>query len=54
VRLLGQLKAQGAMTDADWQAMDGEVLADIEAAVAYAAASPFPKPEHALEDMYAA
>jgi acetoin:2,6-dichlorophenolindophenol oxidoreductase subunit alpha len=53
-RLLGQLKAQGAMTDADWQAMDEEVLASIEAAVVYAAASPFPKPEHALEDMYAA
>jgi TPP-dependent pyruvate/acetoin dehydrogenase alpha subunit len=53
-RLLGQLKDQGAMTDADWQAMDREVLAEIEAAVAFAEASPFPAPEQALEDMYAA
>jgi TPP-dependent pyruvate/acetoin dehydrogenase alpha subunit len=42
------------MTDADWRAMDEEVLASIEAAAAFAATSPFPKPEHALEDMYAA
>jgi TPP-dependent pyruvate/acetoin dehydrogenase alpha subunit len=42
------------MTDADWQGMDEEVLASIEAAVAFAEASPYPKPEHALEDMYAA
>lgn len=53
-RLLGQLKAQGAMTDADWQTLDKEVLASIEAAVAFAEGSPFPKSEHALEDMYAA
>ena len=42
------------MTDADWQAMDREVLATIEGAVAFAEASPFPTPEQALEDMYAA
>jgi TPP-dependent pyruvate/acetoin dehydrogenase alpha subunit len=53
-QLLGQLKAQGAMTDTDWQAMHKEVLATIGAAVAFAEASPFPTPEQALEDMYAA
>jgi pyruvate dehydrogenase E1 component alpha subunit len=54
VRLRDLLKAQGAMTDADWQAMDKEVLDSIELAVAFAEASPFPTPEQALEDMYAA
>ena len=53
-RVLGQLKAQGAITDVEWQAMGKEVLASIESAVAFAEASPFPKPEQALEDMYAA
>src|SRR5499425_2747409 len=53
-RLLAQLKAQGALTDSDWQATHKEVLDTIGAAVAFAEASPFPKPEHALEDMYAA
>ena len=53
-QLLGQLKAQGAMTDADWQTMHKEVLATIGGAVAFAEASPFPAPEQALEDMYAA
>jgi acetoin:2,6-dichlorophenolindophenol oxidoreductase subunit alpha len=53
-RLRGQLQAQGAMTDADWQAMHKEVLATIGSAVAFAEASPFPTPEQALEDMYAA
>jgi pyruvate dehydrogenase E1 component alpha subunit len=53
-RLREQLQAQGAMTDADWQAMHKEVLATIGGAVAFAEASPFPAPEQALEDMYAA
>jgi acetoin:2,6-dichlorophenolindophenol oxidoreductase subunit alpha len=53
-RLLGQLKAQGAITDADWQATQQEVITTIGGAVAFAEASPFPKPEQALEDMYAA
>ena len=43
-----------AMTDADWQAMHKEVMATIGDAVAFAEASPFPAPEQALEDMYAA
>jgi TPP-dependent pyruvate/acetoin dehydrogenase alpha subunit len=53
-RLLDRLKAQGQMSDADWRAMDKEVVAAIEKAVAFAEASPFPAPEQALEDMYAA
>ncbi len=53
-RLRGQLEAQGALTDADWQAMNKEVSATIGDAVAFAEASPFPAPEQALEDMYAA
>jgi TPP-dependent pyruvate/acetoin dehydrogenase alpha subunit len=51
---LAQLKDQGALSDPDWQAMGREVTATIESAVAFAEASPFPAPEQALEDMYAA
>ncbi len=53
-RLVTQLKAQGQLTDAAWKTMDAEVLAEIEKSVAFAEASPFPTPEQALEDMYAA
>jgi pyruvate dehydrogenase E1 component alpha subunit len=53
-RLAERLKAQGQLTDAAWQQMDAEVLAAIEAACRFAEASPFPRPEDALEDMYAA
>jgi pyruvate dehydrogenase E1 component alpha subunit len=53
-RLLGQLKAQNQLSDADWEALKAGVQRDIEAAVAFAEASPFPAPEQALEDMYAA
>ena len=42
------------MTDADWQTMHEEVLATIGGAAAFAEKSPFPTPEQALEDMYAA
>ncbi len=43
------------MTDAEWQAMErGGAWPRIESAVAFAEASPFPTPEQALEDMYAA
>ena len=52
-RLVAQLKAQGQLTDAGWAQIDKEVLAAIEASVKFAEASPFPKPEAALEDMYA-
>ena len=53
-RLVGQLKEQGQLDEARWQAMDKDVLATIEKACGFADASPFPKPEDALADMYAA
>jgi TPP-dependent pyruvate/acetoin dehydrogenase alpha subunit len=53
-RLFHQLEAQGQMSDADWQALDREVLAEIDAAVAFAEASPYPAAGKSLEDMYAA
>ena len=46
--------AQGSMTEADVKALDQEALSAIAASVAFAEASPFPTPEQALEDMYAA
>ncbi len=53
-RLVKQLKDQGQLDEAQWQALDKDVLATIEKACAFADASPFPKPEDALADMYAA
>jgi len=52
--LLEQLKQQqGQYSDAEFQAMDKEILAKIEASVAFAEASPFPAPEAALDDVFA-
>ena len=53
-RLVGQLMAQGQLTEAGWKTIDQEVVSAIEAACKFAEASPFPAPESALEDMYAA
>jgi pyruvate dehydrogenase E1 component alpha subunit len=54
-RLVAHLKSQqGQLTDAEWQAIDAEVLAAIDSAVAYAKASPFPAPDSALDDVFAA
>ena len=53
IRLAALLKEQGAIDDAGLEAMDRGVLATIESSCAFAEASPFPKPEQALEDMYA-
>jgi pyruvate dehydrogenase E1 component alpha subunit len=52
--LAGQLIAQGSMTEADLKALNDEVQASIAASVAFAEGSPFPAPEQALDDMYAA
>jgi pyruvate dehydrogenase E1 component alpha subunit len=53
-RLAGSLRAQqGQLDDAEWEAMDAEILRTIEAAVAFAEASPVPAPEAALDDVYA-
>ncbi len=53
-RLVAQLKAQGQLSDHDLAAMETEVLAGIETACAFAEASPFPRPEQATEDVFAA
>ena len=53
-RLKAHTIGEGHLSEADWQALDGQVLADIEAAVAFAKASPFPKLEAALDDVFAA
>jgi pyruvate dehydrogenase E1 component alpha subunit len=53
-RLSGQLIAQGSITEAGLKALGDEVQASIAASVAFAEASPFPAPERALDDMYAA
>jgi TPP-dependent pyruvate/acetoin dehydrogenase alpha subunit len=54
VRLMGQLKEQRQLSEADWRAMQAEVQQEIDAAVAFAEASPFPTPEQATEDVFAA
>ena len=53
-RLVEHLKGQqGQFTDAEWAAMDSEILATIQRSVDFAEASPFPEPEAALEDVFA-
>jgi pyruvate dehydrogenase E1 component alpha subunit len=49
-----QLREQGDLDDAGGQAMEREIMAALEAAVAFAEASPFPTPEQATEDAFAA
>jgi TPP-dependent pyruvate/acetoin dehydrogenase alpha subunit len=54
-KMVEYLKSQqGQLTDEEFQAMDREILARIEKAVVFAKASPFPVPEKALEDVFAA
>jgi TPP-dependent pyruvate/acetoin dehydrogenase alpha subunit len=54
-KMVEYLKSQqGKLTDEEFQAMDREILARIEKAVVFAKASPFPVPEKALEDVFAA
>jgi pyruvate dehydrogenase E1 component alpha subunit len=48
-----KLLAQGVLTLAQAKQIDDEVKAKVEEAVAFAKESPFPKPEEALEDVYA-
>ena len=53
-RLVTYLKGQqGQFSDDEWKKMDEEVLAAIERSVAFSEASPFPKPQAALEDIFA-
>jgi TPP-dependent pyruvate/acetoin dehydrogenase alpha subunit len=54
-RMVEYLKGQqGQLSDDEFQAMDREILARIEESVTFAKASPFPAPEKALEDVFAA
>jgi len=43
-----------SLTEKEWDAMDAEILDEIESAVDYAKASPFPDPEKATDDVFAA
>jgi pyruvate dehydrogenase E1 component alpha subunit len=54
MRLVAQLQDQQALSSAEWQAMRAEVLGEIDGAVRFAEGSPFPGPEHATEDVFAA
>ncbi|HTV89480.1 MAG TPA: thiamine pyrophosphate-dependent dehydrogenase E1 component subunit alpha [Stellaceae bacterium] len=53
-RLEHRLRADGELDDAGRAAIERDVLGAIEAAVAFAEASPFPAPEQAAEDVFAA
>ena len=52
--LARRLEAQGGLGAAGFEALDREIMGTIEAAVAFAEASPFPRPDQATEDMFAA
>jgi pyruvate dehydrogenase E1 component alpha subunit len=55
IALLGrQLREQGELDDSGLQTLEGDILAALEAAVAFAEASPFPLPEQATDDVFAA
>jgi acetoin:2,6-dichlorophenolindophenol oxidoreductase subunit alpha len=53
-RLVHQLKEQGDLDDARLAGMERDIIDALEAAVAFAEASPFPTPEQATEDVFAA
>jgi TPP-dependent pyruvate/acetoin dehydrogenase alpha subunit len=49
-----QLRDQGHLDDARLRSMEGDVMRVLEAAVTFAEASPFPLPEQATDDVFAA
>ncbi|MGH7060108.1 MAG: thiamine pyrophosphate-dependent dehydrogenase E1 component subunit alpha, partial [Stellaceae bacterium] len=53
-RLERQLRAQGDLDDAGLGAMERDIVAALDAAIAFAEASPFPTPEQATDDVFAA
>ena len=53
-QLARQLREQGDLDDLAMESMEREVIAALDAAVAFAEASPFPTPEQATEDAFAA
>jgi pyruvate dehydrogenase E1 component alpha subunit len=52
-RFKEKLLQEGAITEAEIQQIERELSAEIEEAVKFAMESPYPKPEEALEDVYA-
>jgi TPP-dependent pyruvate/acetoin dehydrogenase alpha subunit len=52
IRLAAQLKAQNVLNDAALEQIEREVTAQIDDAVAYADASPYPAPEDALKHVF--
>jgi acetoin:2,6-dichlorophenolindophenol oxidoreductase subunit alpha len=53
-RLERQLRDQGHLDDAGLRSMEGDVMRVLEAAVTFAEARPFPLPEQATDDVFAA
>jgi acetoin:2,6-dichlorophenolindophenol oxidoreductase subunit alpha len=53
-RLRGHLQDRQELTEAGWQALNADVRRTIDAAVAFAEASPFPGVEQATADVFAA
>jgi acetoin:2,6-dichlorophenolindophenol oxidoreductase subunit alpha len=49
-----QMRDQGDLDDAGLQTIERDVMAALEAAIAFAEASPFPLPEQATDDVFAA
>ena len=47
------LISEGLMSEAEIKALDDAIVKEMEAAVAYGKASPWPEPEESLEDLYA-
>ncbi len=47
------MSQQGQLTQAEWEAMDQTILDTIQRSTEFAATSPFPKPEAALDDVFA-
>jgi acetoin:2,6-dichlorophenolindophenol oxidoreductase subunit alpha len=47
------LQERGALSQAEWDAIDADETAAVEAAVAFAEQSPFPDPEEALDHLFA-
>jgi pyruvate dehydrogenase E1 component alpha subunit len=47
------IQREGQLSETDWKQMDDEILEAIQASVDFAKASPFPKPESAVDDIFA-
>ena len=52
--LFHRLEAAGLMTQADWDALDADVLAEVDDAVKFADESPEPDADQLYADVYSA